>query len=100
MSAWIPAPAPESDPATTRTRPIIQLVPEGRKTSSSLCRLSSPCRPRYRGDRGTDLIDDGGDKRLILALGHDADQRLGAGFADEQPAGLAEPSFRRRDHPL
>src|SRR5207237_1821639 len=43
------------------------------------------------------LVDDPGDQPLILALGHDPDHWLRAGFADHQPAGPAERGFARGD---
>src|SRR5712675_507726 len=74
MSAWMPAPPPESEPATIKTRPF--MPPPSR------------CRPR---DRLDDLVDDAAHELRIVAFGHDADQRLGARLAHQDAAGRAEP---------
>src|SRR5258708_11479384 len=88
MSAWMPAPPPESDPATISTRPRISMSP-------SRSRLT--CHVR---DRRGDLVDDRADRRAILAFGHHADHRLGAGFADQQPSVGAEPQLGGGDRRL
>src|SRR5262245_56349350 len=67
MSAWMPAPPPESDPATIRMRA-----------------RSAGCFTDELGD----FPDDIAHQLLVLALGHDADDGLGAGFAHEQPAAV------------
>src|SRR6266851_6563837 len=76
MSAWIPAPPPESEPATIRTRPF--MPPPSR------------CGPR---DRLDDLVDDAAHELRIVAFGHDADQRLGARLAHQDAAARAELRF-------
>src|SRR6266851_1298243 len=73
MSAWIPAPPPESEPATIRTRPF--MPPSSRRSSR---------------DRLDDLVDDAAHEVRIVAFGHDADQRLGARLAHQDAAGRAE----------
>src|SRR5438270_2319004 len=85
MSAWMPAPPPESDPAMISTRPFI---------AAARASLGCPHRRIYRfgavrggQDRGADLVDDARQQRLVLALGHHPDHRLGPGIADHQPSG-------------
>src|SRR5882672_4092789 len=73
MSAWIPAPPPESEPATIRTRPF--MPPSSRRSSR---------------DRLDDLVDDAAHELRIVAFGHDADQRLGARLTHQDAAGRAE----------
>src|SRR5258708_4900408 len=84
MSAWMPAPPPESEPATISTRPRISIA--------SLARDAQ--------DRGGDLVDDAADHDVVVAFGHDADHRLGAGFADHQSAARAEPALGVGDRRL
>src|SRR5690606_409646 len=86
MSAWIPAPPPESDPAMINTRPCIPLS-----------RFPSADRGGYLFN---DLIDDLADEGVIYPLAHDADQRLGSRFPDQQPAFRAKALLTLRDHPL
>ena len=79
MSAWMPAPPPESEPATIRTRP--RFTPAlGPRAIASRQRLR-PCVHQL----------------LVLALGHHADHRLGAAGADQDAAALAEPRLVRGD---
>src|SRR4030095_14367536 len=89
MSAWMPAPPPESEAAMISTRPFIT----NRRTS-----LGGPYRRfdilgalRRREDRGADIVNHAGEQFLILALRHDADYRLRARIADHQPSFCAEP---------
>src|SRR5215469_8909830 len=79
----MPAPPPESDPATIRTRPRISTISPGDAL-----------------DGGGDLVDDAAHHRVVLALGHHADHRLGARVADDQPAACAEPALGVRDNRL
>src|SRR5690606_7734396 len=62
----------------------------------------SPVSPS--ADRGgylfNDLIDDLTDEGVIYPLAHDADQRLGSRFPDQQPAFRAKALLTLRDHPL
>src|SRR6266576_4940696 len=91
MSAWMPAPPPESEPAMISTRPFIRIL------------WASLSRPHRRFDflgslrhseyRGADLVADAGQQRLVLALRHDPDHRLGPRIADYQPSLRAEPRF-------
>src|SRR4029077_56745 len=73
MSAWMPAPPPESEPATIRTRPF--MPPRSRRG------------PRQRLDN---LPDDPADRLRIVALGHDTDQRFGARLAYQDAAARAQ----------
>src|SRR5512132_4326181 len=75
MSAWIPAPPPESDPAMIRTRP-------GRRTTAS---------GRGGTNDAADVVDDRADQRLVFALGHHPDHRLGTGLTDQQPTAVPQP---------
>src|SRR5438477_5451168 len=52
---------------------------------------------RYDAD---DVVDDGLDQLRIVAFGHDADERLGAGGPDDEAAGLAETVARLFDRRL
>src|SRR5512132_2386589 len=74
MSAWIPAPPPESDPAMIRTRP------RGGTASG-----------RGGTNDAADVVDDRADQQLVLALGHHPDHRLGPGLADQQPTAVPQP---------
>src|SRR5580704_7111439 len=74
ISAWMPAPPPESEPATIRTRPF--MPPRSR------------CSPRQRSDN---LVDDAANELRIVALGHDTDQRFGARLAHQDAAARAQP---------
>src|SRR5262245_12211148 len=80
MSAWIPAPPPESEPATIRTRPFMARSPH--------CDLR---------DRLDDLLDDGAHEIRIVAFCHDADQRLRARLAHQDAARLAKARLGRRN---
>src|SRR3954449_4867264 len=98
MSAWMPAPPPESEPAMISTRPFIRIL------------WASFSRPHRRFDvlgslrnsenRGADFVDDAGQQRLVLALRHDPDNRLGAGIEDHQPSLRAEPRLGGGDRAL
>src|SRR5215468_92676 len=80
MSAWMPAPPPESDPATIKTRPFMR-----------------PSSSRWPRERLDDLLDDRANQLRIVAFGHDADQGLGAGLAHQDAPPVAEPRFGRSD---
>src|SRR5580704_12086524 len=91
----MPAPPPESEPATIKTRPFI--VP--------WALFGGPDRrvfgaARGREDRLADVIEDAGEQGFILALRHHPDHRLGAGITDDQPAGRAEPGLTGCDRLL
>src|SRR5262249_26457787 len=93
MSAWIPAPPPESQPAIISTRPFIAA-----RTPSfgGLHRRLDLFRRLRRGEnRGADVVDNAGQEAFVLALRHDADYRFGAGIADHEPALFAEPRLGR-----
>src|SRR5215472_18523422 len=87
----MPAPPPESDPAMISTRPCI------------LFRCLSPADVqqgclRVLADRGVancdaNLVHHRRNHLLVFALSHDADHRLGSGFADYEPPVAAEPFF-------
>ena len=49
------------------------------------------------GDRVADVADQGVDKRLVVRLAHDPNDRLGARRADDEPAAVAKPRGRLRD---
>src|SRR5687768_14775424 len=124
MSAWMPAPPDESDPAMTSTRPFIRRLSSGEQGAT--CRGGPSTQARGRppwahavrpyGARGWCLgvkasksvrrgggrdpldgaahfLDDGAHQLGIVALGHHADDRLGAGGADHKPSAIAEPSL-------
>src|SRR5512147_2638609 len=74
MSAWIPAPPPESEPAMIRTRPHRR-----------------PASRRGGTNDAADVVDDRADQRLVFALGHHPDHRLGPGLADQQPTTVPQP---------
>src|SRR5215471_16268172 len=74
MSAWMPAPPPESEPATIRTRPFMP-----------------PSWSRWPRDRLDDLLDDRAHQLRIVAFGHDADQGFRAGLAHQDAPPSAEP---------
>src|SRR4051812_46247705 len=103
MSAWMPAPPPESEPAMMRTRPFTRGLswrgshpypnaPPSRGRGT-LCLETAPPGSGAGGarDRRRHVVDDLADELLVLAFRHHADQRLGARFAHQQPPGLAEP---------
>src|SRR2546421_4412755 len=74
MSAWMPAPPPESEPAMINTRPRIiaaraSLRRPDRRSGRRLGRLSAA---GDRQDRLADVVDDTGQERLVLTLRHDA----------------------------
>ena len=86
MSAWMPAPPPESDPAMTRTRPFKHAP------SRTLAKPRRSCR--------AELVDDLLHELVVLALGHDAHHRLRAALADQQPAGAVQHPFGVGDRRL
>src|SRR5690348_5681373 len=55
------------------------------------CRGDSLPRLGDLADGFGDFADDSLDEARVVALGHDADDRLGAGFTDYQAPGLAQP---------
>src|SRR5439155_22182199 len=89
MSAWMPAPPPESEPAMISTRPFITIP--GASFSRPHPRFDVLGSLRNSENRGADLVDDAGKQRLVLALRHDADHRLRPRIADHQPPLRAEP---------
>src|SRR4029077_10095824 len=98
MSAWMPAPPPESEPAMISTRPFIAAA---RALFGGPHRRFDLLGALRRGqDRAADLVDDAGQQGFILALRHDPDHRLGAGIADHQPALCSEAAFGGGDRPL
>src|SRR5437868_9265669 len=54
-------------------------------------------RSRGRLNRLANVVDDAFDERRIVTLRHDPDQRLGAGFADDETALPFEFGFRGGD---
>src|SRR5438034_4886457 len=98
MSAWMPAPPPESEPAMISTRPFITV--SGASFSRPHRRFDVLGSLRNRENRGADLVDDADQQCLILALRHDPDHRLGAGVADHQPSFRAEPRLGGGDRAL
>src|SRR5258708_22621476 len=94
MSAWMPAPPPESEPAMISTRPCIMTAwALFRRLGRPGWRLDDFGPARDREDRLADIVDDAGQERPILTLRHDADDRLGPAIADHQPPFRAEPRF-------
>ena len=74
ISAWMPAPPLESEPAMTRSRDA----------------YSSALLPRWRRPRRARPART---SAFVVAFCHDADDGLGAGFAHEQTAGAVEARF-------
>src|SRR5204863_435111 len=102
MSAWMPAPPPESEPAMINTRPFI---PGPSQQAPALFR--GPHRRfdlfgalRDGEDRRADVVDDAGQQAFVFALRHDADDGLGPGIADYEPALFAEPRLGGGNRPL
>src|ERR1700741_2434144 len=89
MSAWMPAPPPESDPAITRTRGILF-----RPTASSL-EARELCIQFLDG--GDDVLHHFAHQAFVLALAHHADDGLGAGLAYQDAAATIEPLLPRLD---
>src|SRR5690348_3434552 len=96
----MPAPPPESEPATISTRPFIPSSSRGPVHPNDLPlalfgRLGRNFRlihaARSRQDLIADRADDIGQQVFILTLGHDPYHRLGSRFADDQPPGRPKP---------
>src|SRR5437762_7949315 len=94
----MPAPPPESEPATINTRPFIATTrtsfggPHRRFDVLSALRRSE--------DRCADVVNDAGQQFFVPALRHDPDDRLGPRIADHQPPLRTEPRFCGGDRPL
>src|SRR5947209_17529914 len=74
MSAWMPAPPPESEPAMISTRPcIIATRALFRRLGRPGWRLDDLGTARDRQDRLADVVDDAGQERAVLTLPHDAE---------------------------
>ena len=86
MSAWMPAPPPESDPAMMRMRgsswSSLQRLAANAHAAATASQMSSTSRSTMR---------------RVVALGHDPDQRLGARLADHQPAVALKLGLGRGD---
>src|SRR6185295_20062443 len=78
MSAWMPAPPLESEPATMSSRAGFKPPPQ------SCCDFL---------DGAYHIIDHGAQQRFVFAFGHDADHGLGARFAHEQTPRTVQPSL-------
>src|ERR1051326_5477300 len=89
----MPAPPPESEPAMINTRPFIP---------GCIAPNEALFRGPHRGfnvfgalrdgeDCGADVVNDPTQQAFVFALRHDADDRLGAGIADHEPALSAAP---------
>src|SRR5215217_4299903 len=114
ISAWMPAPPPESEPAMTRMRGGIIASPsrlregsgEGRSRSSQAGTCPPPAPPASgrgvsrRLHRVADAVHHLLDQSLVLAFGHHPDQRLGPRFADDQPPRPLEPRLPVGDRRL
>src|SRR5215472_16521129 len=94
----MPAPPPESEPAMISTRPFI--AARGASLGGPHRRLDLFRSLRRGEDCTADVVDNAGQQTLVLALRHDADDRLGAGIANHEPALLAEPCLAGGDRPL
>src|SRR4029079_15886222 len=99
MSAWIPAPPPESETAMIRMRAVAAIEralvpPSGAKFSMRTLLSLRRQIPRKRSRGGpnslADVVDDAVDHRRIVALRHHPDQRLGARLADDEAAAALE----------
>src|SRR5690348_14478580 len=95
----MPAPPPESEPAMIRIRAVDVIlrvfdpVPGAKLsmcTGLGLGRQIPRKGSRGRPHRLANIVDEALDKRAIVALGHDADQRLGARLADHEPPAALE----------
>src|SRR3954464_15483352 len=100
----MPAPPPESEPATISTRPFIAKTCSSCSPARTLRRSrhsAAVIRPLLFSRLGRDFdvfhaargcqnlvanrVDDVGQQLVVLALGHAPDHRLGSRFADHQP---------------
>src|SRR5258708_19105361 len=91
----MPAPPPESEPATIRTRPF--MVPLAwslwllRRLAARTGVLGAV---RGREDSVTNIADNGGEEVFVLALGHHPDHPLGAPSTDDETPRSAETRLR------
>src|SRR3954451_20331748 len=98
-------------PAQTRAAPANPARKMRRQTEvniTSLAGVSAPfCDSRATlglgrrlggGEGSADVVDQLLDQLAIVALAHDANDRLRAGGADDQPPALTEPPLRVLDH--
>src|SRR5271154_4792339 len=96
MSAWMPAPPPESEPAMVKSRAVRAIIAtSGPATIAEIYWgvLSGSSRFWLSGyflDRVGDVAHHGANDFLVLALRHHPDQRLGARLAHQHPAILAK----------
>src|SRR5437763_10794816 len=106
ISARLPAPPPETEPAMIKIRAVSVTLPAfdplaGAKLS--MCTVLSLGRqiPRKgshrRLNRLANVIDEPLDQRRVVALGHHADQGLGPRLTDDQPAATLKLGFCRGD---
>src|SRR3954451_4510370 len=99
----MPAPPPESEPAMMRIRAVdVTLLAFDPLCAAkfSMCTATSlgPQLPRKCSRSGglhglADIVDEALDQLRIVALGHDPDQRLGAGLADNEATPTLELGF-------
>src|SRR5512139_2326383 len=95
ISAWMPAPPPESEPAMTRTRAGFAVIaalraPYGAKLSMRTVFLFE-AQLRTKGSRRAlyrlaDVVDQPLYELRVVAFGHHSDQWLRAGLADDEAA--------------
>src|SRR6267154_719028 len=109
MSAWMPAPPPESDPAMLRIRTGFFIGISATTVFPAHPTLSYKGRGKKHlgrervnlgagfADHLRDLAHHLTDQLLVFALAHDADDRLGARFAHQQPAAPVQSLFARLD---
>src|SRR6187431_1232762 len=102
----MPAPPPESDPAMIRTRGTVAFKAtfrDDREANRSM-RTTLWCRGelRTKGSRRalnglTNVVDETLHELRIVAFGHDANERLRAGLADDQASAPFQFRLRSSD---
>src|SRR5688572_8338208 len=99
MSAWMPAPPPESEPAMTSTRGIVAFKATFREACGANLSMRTTIRfraqMRTKGSRRlshglANIVDQTLHQRRVVAFGHHANERLRAGFADDEAAAAFE----------
>src|SRR3954451_13939709 len=96
-------------PAQTRAAPRNAARKMRRQTEVNITSLAGVSAPfcdsratlglgRLGGEGSADVVNQLLDQLAIVALAHDANDRLRAGGADDQPPALTEPPLRVLDH--
>src|SRR5262245_10663526 len=96
---------PEGRPADAANCPRQRATPKSSRPVSPCRRLTGPrsvstgetCLRRCLGERLDDAVDQFLHQELVVALAHDADDRLGAGRTNDEPAVTVEARFRLLD---